>query len=97
MQMDEQQRMNQGANKVAETYETNVEEPAEAIHLPSPSWAPIILALGLTGVCFGIVLSAVVLAVGIVLLLTGLGLWVYDEIQHAAQEDAEGQHAEGAL
>jgi hypothetical protein len=64
--------------------------------MPPPSWAPIILALGLTGVCFGIVLTPVVLVLGIVLLLTGLGMWVYDEIKNAAQVDAEEQHAQSA-
>ncbi len=74
----------------------NAGEPVEAIHMPSPSWAPIIMALGLTGVCFGIVLSAVVLVVGAALLLAGLGMWIYDEIRHASDEDAEEQRAEGA-
>lgn len=72
------------------------EDSGEHIHLPPPSWAPIILALGLAGVCFGIVLSAVVLVIGIGLLLFGLGLWIYDEIKHASQADAEEQHAQSA-
>src|SRR6266542_5543133 len=72
------------------------EDSGEHIHMPPPSWAPIILALGLTGVCFGIVLSVVVLVIGIGLLLFGLGLWVYDEIKHASQVDAEEQGAQSA-
>ncbi len=83
-------------NEVPGVHELTEPETVDAIHLPPPSWAPIILALGLTGVCFGVVLSAVVLVIGVALLLSGLSLWIYDEIQHASQEDAEEQRAEGA-
>jgi hypothetical protein len=74
-------------------HEEHEEEAVEHIHLPPPSWAPIILALGLTGVTFGVVLGGVVLIVGVVLLLLGIGMWVYDEIKHAAVADAEAAHA----
>ena len=73
-----------------------VEEGEEHIHLPSPSWAPIILALGLTGVCFGVVLSPVLLAIGVVLLFVGLGMWVYEEIKNASQADAEDHASQSA-
>lgn len=81
-------------NQVEATGE--VEESEEHIHLPPPSWAPVILALGMTGVCFGVVLSPVLLAIGGVLLFAGLGVWVYEEIKNASQADAEdhaSQHA----
>ena len=70
-------------------HEEHAEAVEEHIHLPPPSWAPIILALGMTGALFGIVLGGVVLIVGVVLLLLGIGMWVYDEIKHAAVADAE--------
>ena len=76
--------------------DSNTEEAPEYIHLPPPSWAPIILALGMAGVCFGVVLNPAVLVLGIVLLLMGLGVWVSDEIRHASEADAEEQQAHGA-
>ena len=66
-----------------------VAEGEEHIHLPEPSWAPIILALGMTGLCFGVVLSPILLAVGALLVLVGLGMWVYEEIRHASEADVE--------
>ena len=78
------------------THVENAEEPEEHIHLPSPSWAPIILALGMAGVCFGVVLSGIVLIIGALLLLFGLGVWVYDEIKHASEADIEEQHSHSA-
>jgi uncharacterized membrane protein len=88
--MEQMEQMNQ----VEPTDE--VEEGEEHIHLPPPSWAPIILALGLTGVCFGVVLSPVLLAIGVVLLLVGLGMWVYEDIKNASQMDAEDHASQSA-
>jgi hypothetical protein len=69
------------------------EESEEHIHMPPPSWAPIVLALGLAGVAFGVVLGGVILVIGAVVLLIGLGTWVYDEIKHASAADAEAEHS----
>ena len=88
--------MEQQTNQ-AELVEDVENEGEEAhIHLPSPSWAPIILALGLSAVCFGVVLGGgILLIAGAVVLLVGLGMWIYDEIKHAADADADAQaHAE---
>jgi cytochrome c oxidase subunit I len=71
---------------------TETEEPVEHIHMPSPSWSPIVLALGMAGVAFGVVLGGVVLIIGALLLLAGLGTWVIDEIRHASAADAELGH-----
>ena len=75
--------------------EAHEEAAEEHIHLPPPSWAPIILALGMAGVTFGLAFGVFVLAIGVVLLLVGLGMWVYDEIKHAAVADAEASHSNG--
>jgi uncharacterized membrane protein len=75
----------------------NTEEDEEHIHMPAPSWAPIILALGMAGVCFGVVLSALVLAIGVVLLLLGLGLWVFEDIKNASQVDTDDQVSQSAV
>lgn len=61
----------------------------EHIHMPSPSWSPIILALGMTLLTFGVSLASIVFVpLGAVITLIGLGTWIYDEIKNA------GAHAQ---
>ena len=67
-----------------------VREEEEHIHLPSPSWAPIILAAGMSGIVFGIVLTPVLLVIGVVVTVIGLGMWIMDEIRNASTADAQG-------
>jgi uncharacterized membrane protein len=66
-------------------------EEEEHIHLPPPSWAPIILALGMAGVVFGIVLTPILLVIGALLMVIGLGTWIMDEIRNASAADADAQ------
>jgi len=57
----------------------------EEIHMPPPSWSPIILALGMTLLVFGVSLASIVfLPLGAVITLIGLGTWIYDEIKNAS-------------
>lgn len=59
----------------------------EHIHMPSPSWSPIILALGMTLLTFGVSLASVVLIpLGAIVTLIGLGTWIYDEIKNASSQ-----------
>lgn len=59
----------------------------ESIHMPSPSWSPIILALGMTLLVFGVSLaSVVVIPLGGIVTLIGLGTWIYDEIKNASSQ-----------
>ena len=71
---------------------TGHEETEEHIHLPSPSWAPIVMALGLTLVCFGIVLGLAVLIPGVLIMVAGLVLWIYEEIKTASNSPSPEQH-----
>ena len=48
----------------------------EEIHLPPPSFAPIIVAAGAALTLTGL-LSPVLLALGVVLLLAGIGIWAF--------------------
>jgi len=50
--------------------------PSEDIHLPAPSYLPIATAAGIATAVVGIVLSWVVFALGAVVLLVALTLWV---------------------
>ncbi|MEO6063671.1 MAG: cytochrome c oxidase subunit 4 [Thermoflexales bacterium] len=75
--------------------DTNTVTPAqvedaheEEIHMPPPSWSPIILALGMTLLVFGVSLASIVFVpMGAVLILIGLGTWIYDEIKNASAHD----------
>ena len=70
-------------NTIASTPGEDTHE--EEIHMPSPSWSPIILALGMTLLVFGVSLASIVFVpLGAVITLIGLGTWIYDEIKNAS-------------
>ena len=50
--------------------------PTEEIHLPEPSYLPAVLALGTTIAIVGVVLSFVVVAIGLILVVTSLTMWI---------------------
>lgn len=51
-------------------------ESADAVHLPRPTIAPLVLALGVTLLAMGVVVGVAFLAVGAALLVVGLGGWI---------------------
>ncbi len=57
------------------------------IHMPKPSFWPIVLAFGLFLIASGIVSSIITSLVGVVVLLTAIGGW-------ALENRAEGSHDE---
>jgi hypothetical protein len=50
--------------------------PAEAIHLPEPSFMPAVLALGITISLLGILTGIVVVAIGLVIVVVVLVRWI---------------------
>jgi Cytochrome c oxidase subunit IV len=54
------------------------EEAGEAIHLPGPSYQPVVLAFGLTLAITGVVLFPIVAVLGFVIVLITLYLWIRD-------------------
>ncbi len=54
------------------------EEPGEAIHLPGPSYQPVVVAFGLTLAVTGVVLFPVVAVIGGVISLVALIGWIRD-------------------
>jgi Cytochrome c oxidase subunit IV len=56
----------------------SVEEAGEAIHLPGPSYQPAVLALGATLAVSGIVIFPAMAAIGIVIVLVTLWMWIRD-------------------
>jgi len=61
----------------------------EHIHMPSPSFSPIVLALGLTILCFGLAFGAVAVVLGAVVTVIGLGTWIADDIRSASTQSSE--------
>ena len=50
--------------------------PAEAIHMPDPSYLPFVLALGITITLVGILTGIIVVIVGLLIVLPVLVLWI---------------------
>ena len=48
----------------------------ESVHLPGPSYLPVVVAFGITIVVVGIVLSPFIVAVGLVIALIAIVRWV---------------------
>lgn len=61
-----------------------VPEASEQIHLPGPSYKPLIVALGITIALVGVVVSWVVFAIGMVIFLVPLFAWIADTRQDIA-------------
>lgn len=62
-------------------------EDHHEVHLPSPSYWPIILAFGMTLIAAGAVSSVIVSLVGVVLLLVAIVGWTWEN-RDAEEEDA---------
>ena len=54
------------------------EDAGEAIHLPGPSYQPVVLAFGLTLAITGVVLFPIVAVIGGVIALVALIGWIRD-------------------
>jgi hypothetical protein len=52
------------------------DEAGEAIHLPGPSYQPVVLAFGVTLAVTGVVLFPVVAVLGLIITLITLYLWI---------------------
>jgi Cytochrome c oxidase subunit IV len=50
----------------------------EAVHLPGPSYLPVVTALGLTLAVTGVVLSLIMVVLGVVITLIALWRWIAD-------------------
>ncbi len=50
--------------------------PTEEIHLPGPSFLPPLMALGITLIVVGVVMSLVIVAIGALIFLITLVKWI---------------------
>ena len=59
--------------------------PAEQIHLPGPSYLPVLVALGITIALIGIVLTWPVIVIGVVIFLIAAVRWIRQARDEMAQ------------
>jgi membrane-bound ClpP family serine protease len=62
----------------------------QPIHMPPPSLSPVVIAIGVTFISFGILWSVILIGIGIVLLLVGLATWLIDDARAYTQASDEG-------
>lgn len=65
--------MAEGANSPAEA---QVPPPGEPIHLPGPSYLPVLVAFGATIALVGVVLNWVVFGIGLAIMVVAIVRWV---------------------
>ncbi|HAF10956.1 MAG TPA: hypothetical protein DCK98_12875 [Chloroflexi bacterium] len=64
----------------------------QPIHMPPPSLSPVIIAIGVTFISFGILWSLILIGIGVVLLLVGLATWLIDDARAYTQAPDDGGH-----
>ena len=62
----------------AEEGQEQLPQPSEQIHLPDPTYLPIIVAAGMAIAIVGVVFNPVVLAFGVLVVAIGVVRWVRD-------------------
>jgi Flp pilus assembly protein TadB len=58
--------------------DAEAEEAGEAIHLPGPSFQPVLVAFGLALTVTGVVLSPVLVVIGLVITVITIVRWIRD-------------------
>ncbi len=59
--------------------------PSEEIHLPDPSYMPVMLAFGVSIVVIGVVLSWAMVAIGAIIALVAMVRWIRQTREEMAQ------------
>ena len=54
------------------------DEPGESIHLPGPSFQPVVVAFGLTLAVVGVVLYPILSAIGLIITVIAVVSWIRD-------------------
>ena len=71
------------------------DEDETEIHLPPPSFSPIVIAIGVTIACFGLLSTPNLIGLGGVILLIGLATWLIDDARAFSAADAHDGHGGG--
>jgi hypothetical protein len=61
------------------------DEADETIHLPGPSYLPVVTAFGLTIAIVGVVLSWVIVAIGVVIAAIAIVRWIGETRQEISE------------
>lgn len=79
---------------MAEVANADGEAPAagEAIHLPDPSYLPVILAFGTSLALIGVVLNWIVFGLGVAITLVSMARWVGQTRAEIADLPLEHEH-----
>jgi cytochrome c oxidase subunit IV len=56
--------------------EEQVPPPGEPVHLPEPSYLPVITALGITLAVIGLVISWIIVAIGVLITVVAVVRWI---------------------
>ena len=60
-------------------------QPSEEIHLPDPSYMPVLLAFGTAVAVIGVVLTWVMVVIGVIIVLVALTRWIRQTREEMAQ------------
>jgi hypothetical protein len=60
-------------------------QPTEEVHLPDPSYLPVLVALGTSIIVTGIVLNWIIVAIGALITLIAIGRWIGQARREMAQ------------
>jgi hypothetical protein len=66
------------ADETVHTDEPTAPPAGEAVHLPGPSYTPVVVAFGLTLAVTGVVLNVVMCALGVVIAVVAIWRWIGD-------------------
>lgn len=58
------------------THDPDVAPAAEVVHMPEPSYLPVVLAFGMLLALGGILMNTVISAIGVIIVLVALFRWV---------------------
>lgn len=68
--------MTTGANSTSVSADAPLPPPGESIHLPGPSYLPVLVAVGSTLALAGVVLNWFILGLGVAITLVAILRWV---------------------
>ena len=72
--------------------DAEADEAGEAIHLPGPSYQPVVLAFGLTLAITGVVISPAMSLIGLAIVLVTLYMWIRDTRREIRELPLEHDH-----
>ena len=80
--------------RIAKAADVAHDGSATNVHLPSPSYWPVVVALGLPFVAYGLIYNLWITGVGALLILGGLYAWVFEPPDDPEAHDHDDHHSE---